>query len=974
MLRISSLLLCTLVLFSAPIFGQDYTRIGLGLQDQLEAAPPEAFHPVNILLADRVDVRAMGIRFTEKNTPLEERAYEVITSLQAKAAATQGPVLAFLQAQAGVRSGSVSPLWITNLVQAELTEAAIAALSQRQDIEMIEYDFPPEEDETQREAAIAIPNGSENGLRAIHAPFMWNQGYTGYGRRAFIVDSGVDPAHDALKDKFWGNIVPKEEAWFSVNDPTDCDNHGTHVAGTVLGLNEADNDTIGVAFGGFWMGAPAIGCENVSTVAAFQWALDPDGDPTTIDDMPDVINNSWGFNSGNPASVCNGVWVSTLNATEAAGIAVVFSAGNNGAQGASSITAPKYINTDLVNSFCVGNLNGNVPSFPISGSSSRGPSACGGAGSLLIKPEVSAPGTSVRSSITGNGYALFSGTSMAAPHVSGAVLLLKEAFPYLSGTDIKLALYFSATDLGPMGEDDLYGMGIINLEAAYTYLVDAGNVPVVPDSTDMVHLQVYEENGFVVCDDKFEVELAFTYNGPGTISAAKIAYSLNNAGADTLDWSGTLQQGDTVHTTLLLSNLTPGDYDLKTTLLDEQGELEYFFANNNQQLFFSISTDPVVTNVVDSVCLARQSLLVSTAPAPYEVLWFNGLVDSFPFQTGGEILVPQVIQEQVYYTNAGFYGRTGINEWDPASGSYAANLNGVTLFDVHHPARLLTVKVYVNSPGPRAITLLNSAGGTLASTFVSLQPGEHVIELDFDLPIGTGYQLIASLNPGFFQQDDGATYPYELENLITITGNATQSAAYHYFYDWEVSYESACPRSTARSVPTSGSAFADFLVDGDTIFSASVPFSDASLLAESWLWDFGDGTTSTEQNPIHMYADTGVYEVSLQITGPEGCTDALIKTITVIPRPTAVDNWLIDEALTVYPNPGTGLFQVVLPTSASGVLQLQVLNQMGQLVAQTQLNANETKQTIDLSDQAAGVYLVQLIGEQQRYQARLLKQ
>ncbi|MEM7657530.1 MAG: PKD domain-containing protein, partial [Bacteroidota bacterium] len=356
------------------------------------------------------------------------------------------------------------------------------------------------------------------------------------------------------------------------------------------------------------------------------------------------------------------------------------------------------------------------------------------------------------------------------------------------------------------------------------------------------------------------------------------------------------------------------------------------------------------------------------------VLWFNSLTDSFPFQVGGEILLPQVIQEQIYYTSAGFYGRTGVSEWEPTSGSYSGNLSGITLFDVHHPARLQTVKVYVNSPGPRAIYLLNSTGATIASRFVSLQPGEHVIDLNFDLPVGTGYQLSTALNPGFFQQDSGATYPYELENLITITGNAAQSDAYHYYYDWEIVYESACRRSTARAVPISGSAFADFLVDGDTIFSASVPFSDASLLAESWLWDFGDGTTSTEQSPVHMYADTGVYEVSLQITGPEGCTDAIVKTITVIPRPTAVDNWLIDEALTIYPNPGTGLFQVVLPTSATGTLQLQVMNQMGQVMTRMQLNSSESKQTIDLSDQAAGVYLVQLLGEQQRYQARLLKQ
>jgi len=64
----------------------------------------------------------------------------------------------------------------------------------------------------QKAPAEASPNGIENGLAAIKAPFMWQKGYTGYGPKALVVDSGVDPTHDALKDRFWGNRVPVGEA------------------------------------------------------------------------------------------------------------------------------------------------------------------------------------------------------------------------------------------------------------------------------------------------------------------------------------------------------------------------------------------------------------------------------------------------------------------------------------------------------------------------------------------------------------------------------------------------------------------------------------------------------------------------------------------------------------------------------------------------------------------------------------------
>ena len=73
---------------------------------------------------------------------------------------------------------------------------------------------------------------------------------------------------------------------------------------------------------------------------------------------------------------------------------------------------------------------------------------------------------------------------MAAPHVSGALLLLKEAFPNLSGEALMLALYYTCTDLGIPGEDNNYGMGVISLPAAYEYLIQRGHTPTPPFHPD----------------------------------------------------------------------------------------------------------------------------------------------------------------------------------------------------------------------------------------------------------------------------------------------------------------------------------------------------------------------------------------------------------------------------------------------------------------------------------------------------------
>ena len=155
-------------------------------------------------------------------------------------------------------------------------------------------------------------------------------------------------------------------------------------------------------------------------------------------------------------SPCNNIYVDVLTAVEAAGVAVVFSAGNAG-PGPETITAPKSVNVDLVNTFSVASVNANATNIVVSGFSSRGPSVCGGEGSLLIKPEVSAPGDNVRSADLDNEYINRSGTSMASPHVAGSIIVLKQAFPNATSRELKMALYRSCKDLGEPGEDNTYG-------------------------------------------------------------------------------------------------------------------------------------------------------------------------------------------------------------------------------------------------------------------------------------------------------------------------------------------------------------------------------------------------------------------------------------------------------------------------------------------------------------------------------------
>ncbi|UCD70766.1 MAG: S8 family serine peptidase, partial [Syntrophobacterales bacterium] len=172
-----------------------------------------------------------------------------------------------------------------------------------------------------------------------------------------------------------------------------------------------------------------------------------------------VVSNSWGlipYTHGYPD--CDPLFNAVIDNLELAGPVVVFAAGNEGSGG---LRIPADRIETPVNTFAVGALNQDGTS--IASFSSRGPSGCD---NRTVKPEVTAVGNNVRSSVPGGGYRIMSGTSMACPHVAGAVLLLREVKPEATVDEIKYALYLTAFDLGDSGEDNTFGMGRIDVVEA----------------------------------------------------------------------------------------------------------------------------------------------------------------------------------------------------------------------------------------------------------------------------------------------------------------------------------------------------------------------------------------------------------------------------------------------------------------------------------------------------------------------------
>jgi len=401
------------------------------------------------------------------------------------------------EAQANLRSAldaqgiAYQPFIVVNALKLEASGAMVQALAARSDVARIvpnpRIRAIPDQPAL---ASGAAPQGIEPNLVRVGADKVWAEGYTGQGIVVAGQDTGYQWDHPALKTHYrgWdGTAVEHDYNWHDAihsgggacgaDAPEPCDDHGhgTHTLGIVVGDDGAGH-RIGMAPGARW-----IGCRNmdrgVGTPATylecFEFFLAPyplggSSAQSRPELAPDVVNNSW---SCPPSEGCDaGTLEAALEALRAAGIVVVVSAGNEG-PACQTVSAPPAIYRQ---SFSVGAFSHG--SDQIASFSSRGPVTY--EGDTYTKPDLAAPGVGILSALRGGGYGYKSGTSMAAPHVAGAVALLLSAAPAYRGqvAAIEAALTRSAEPMptaqscggdGPGSvPNNVWGWGVLDVMAA----------------------------------------------------------------------------------------------------------------------------------------------------------------------------------------------------------------------------------------------------------------------------------------------------------------------------------------------------------------------------------------------------------------------------------------------------------------------------------------------------------------------------
>jgi len=397
-----------------------------------------------VVLADQADLSGAASLPTKA-----EKGRFVHQTLLEKAQSTQEPILQWLRD----RNIEHRSFYIVNAILVKGDRRVAEALAARPDVARatgnpdIHNDLPQPGPVEVSPLAPRTPATIEPGIVYTHAPDVWALGFRGETVVVASADTGVRWTHDALKPHYRGwdginanhNFNWHDSIHDSVGNPCGndsqepCDDffHGSHTTGTAIG-DDGGTNQIGMAPGAKW-----IACRNMDQgtgtparyIECMEFFLAPyplnctpnEGDPSKA---PDITINSWGCPTSEGCVVGDELQAA-VEAQEAAGIQMVVAAGNGGS-GCSTVSDPPSFYDA---SYTVGALNTGTDT--IASFSSRGPVTRDG--SNRTKPDITAPGTNTRSASNtcDSCYTFASGTSMATPHIAGAMALLWSAIPSL---------------------------------------------------------------------------------------------------------------------------------------------------------------------------------------------------------------------------------------------------------------------------------------------------------------------------------------------------------------------------------------------------------------------------------------------------------------------------------------------------------------------------------------------------------------
>lgn len=725
-------------------------------------------------------------------------------------------------------------------ITVEINEEDLNTISEINDVWFIEPIDPPSVPENKTARTLHRSN-------AVNTQYVGGKKYNGEGINIMMQDDGLVGPHIDRQGRL-------DQSFCIGCSSNTNDDHGDHVSGTIMGAGNLDPTTKGMADGSFLY---VYGSSNNNYY-----------DVPTIYQNNDVIITSKSYSNG-----CNAGYTSLAEDLDAQinqhpSLIHVFSAGNNGTSDCGYGAGSGWGNVtgghkQAKNVICVANL---TQISNLAGSSSRGPAADG-----RIKPDIGAKGTSVNSTLTDNTYGSFTGTSMACPGIAGCMAQLYQAYKELNGNTnppsdlMKCIMLNSADDIGNPGPDFKHGWGEVNVLRGLRMLEESnyqsGAVSqgddndhdlIVPAGIKDLKIMVYwhdkeaSPSSTIALVNDLDIQLT-SPNGtvfqPWVLDPTPNSSLLNSNAVRGIDSLNNMEQ-------ITIKNPVSGIYNLlvngtSVPFGPQDYWLTYEYNYEDITLTYPIGGEGLVPGEFE---LIRWDAPEDSIPFILEYTTDNGqswvtITSSTSINTNFyNWQVPSIISDEVRVR----ISRNGVIDESDAN---------ITILDVPN------VSVNWICPDSIYVNWTTVAGAT--SYEVSMLGQKYMDSITTVNSNGNTTQSALILNPN----------PNVLDSWFSVCAKKNDSRGRR---DIAVN---AQPINSSCAAPP----IADFIVNDPFSCSGEVSFQDDSYgQPNGWLWDFGDGNTSTLQNPIHSYTSEGTYDVSLFVSNALGQDSILLTSVVVV--------------------------------------------------------------------------------------------
>ncbi len=364
----------------------------------------------------------------------------------------------------------------------------------------------------------------------------------------------------------------------------------------------------------------------------------------------------------------------------------------------------------------------------------------------------------------------------------------------------------------------------------------------------------------------------------------------------------------------------------------------------------NLPSPPLTTD--DSNCNPTSFVLNATAQGGGTLNWYDAPTGGNLVNTGAAFTTPVLNNTTIYYVEEEvqsipvFAGP--VDNSFGAGNNYNNNTDRYQIFDALSPFKIISCDVVSSQAGNRTFELQDGAGNILHDTIINVPSGNQTVTLNWNIAIGTNYQLGVLGPANFYRNSDGANYPYTIPGVISITGNtANDPVRWYFLYNWQIEQ----PGCTSARVPLTATIELGAASFTYTNSIANYDFTSTTT-GISYNWNFGDGTTGTGQTANHIYNTNGNFTVTLIVCN-SNCCDTTTQTLDVS---VGINNIINADGWIVFPNPTMNNFNL----SYSGSQQIESLslfNTLGEIVW-TSISSGKNQWVINAEVLSSGIYFL----------------